>query len=219
MEKIMDAILVISILALCLLLSTSIVSSEKEMQSPLDFSHAIVLQGEVNPNSLPIADQINEQSLTKQPTIQLIINSPGGDVAIGYALIQSMQIAKARGKKFVCVVPFLAASMAFHILGYCDVRFAMDKSLLLFHEMAMRGSERMTGRDLSAGEEQNEVLSEELDQHLIKVLGISPEAYKHYNQNQMLWTAAQLAKAAPHFRLILLQDAKFPEGFKPYTFQ
>lgn len=67
--------------------------------------------------------------------IDLIINSPGGEVITGYRFINMMEAVKATGTKIRCFVPEVAASMAFQILTRCDERYALSRSFLLWHRV------------------------------------------------------------------------------------
>jgi ATP-dependent protease ClpP protease subunit len=216
MGKFMTGILVLSVIAVMLLLTQAVGSATREVP---DFSDGIVVAGVFNGSMLDVANKINEASLKPEPTIKLIINSPGGSVMMGYAVVSAMELAKARGKKVECVVTFLAASMGFHTFGHCDVRYALDKSLLLYHEAAISGGERMTERDLKREAEQMHIITEELDNYLVRVLGISRELYTHHNEAQTFWTALQFGQVHPAFKLRVLQDVILPKDFPPYTFQ
>lgn len=65
--------------------------------------------------------------------ITMIINSPGGSVRAGFQFISIMKEVKSRGIRIDCVVPSLAASMAFHFLMHCDTRSVLAESGLLWH--------------------------------------------------------------------------------------
>ena len=216
MGKFMTGVLGLSIITLMLMLTTAVGSAIKEVP---DFSDGIVVAGVFNGSMLDVANKINEASLKDEPTIKLIINSPGGSVMMGYAVVSAMELAKARGKRIECIVPFLAASMGFQTLGHCDVRYALDKALLLYHEAAISGSERMTQRDLEREAEQMQIITEELDNYLVRQLGISRELYDHHNQAQTFWTSMQFALVHPNFKLHVISNVTLPKDFAPYSFQ
>ena len=216
MGKFMTGVLGLSIIAIMLLLTQAVGSATKEVP---DFSDGIVVAGFFDGHMLDVANKINEASLKPEPTIKLVINSPGGSVMMGYAVVSAMELAKARGKKIECVVTFLAASMGFHTFGHCDVKYALDKALLLYHEAAISGGDRMTERDLKREAEQMHIITEELDNYLVRALGISRDLYDYHNQAQTFWTSMQFAQVHPAFKLRVVSNVILPKDFLPYTFQ
>jgi len=98
--------------------------------------------GPIGESSIAIAHQIERASAKSREPIHVIINSPGGMILAGYQIIQAMNIARNRGSEVVCVVATMAASMAFQLLPHCDRRYALKKSLLLFHpaHVSLQGS-------------------------------------------------------------------------------
>lgn len=92
----------------------------------------IVLSGPIGEGTyLPMLNALNK--LEKEGSIDMIISSPGGSVAVGSLLIDRMEQLKERGVTFRCVVRDLAASMAFQILLHCNERYATPKAFLLWH--------------------------------------------------------------------------------------
>jgi len=92
---------------------------------------------------LPVIRMI--ASYTK-PTITIVIDSYGGSVGAGMALIQVMRAAQARGLRIDCVVTGNAMSMGFFILAACDNRYTLKDSLLLWHPIRVMYQGPLTGR-------------------------------------------------------------------------
>ncbi len=65
----------------------------------------------------------------------VVIDSPGGYVDSGEAILQAMKREQAAGTKQVCVVMGGASSMAFNFLTFCDVRLATRNSHMLVHKV------------------------------------------------------------------------------------
>jgi hypothetical protein len=94
-----------------------------------------------------IANQMGQASkdlleLAKDKNVVTItIDSPGGSVYAGWEFMSAMQQAKAGGTRLDCYVTGMAASMAFQIFNYCDRRYALPYSTLLWHpvRMSLRG--------------------------------------------------------------------------------
>lgn len=69
----------------------------------------------------------------KDKQVDIVINSPGGYVNVGYELITQMELLRAGGVKIRCFVGDQAASMAFMLLLSCDERYATPTSSLMWH--------------------------------------------------------------------------------------
>lgn len=67
----------------------------------------------------------------------IIINSLGGYLSSGNAIIKIMEAEKSVGVRQICVVEGDASSMAFNILTHCDVRLATASSRFLIHKAAI----------------------------------------------------------------------------------
>ena len=89
------------------------------------------------------ANKVVEYS-SKFPEVFLIINSPGGSVPLMEQLINSIEIAQARGVKVSCIVGVYAASAAYNILDRCDNRYAFSSSKLLFHPIRVMAEGTVT---------------------------------------------------------------------------
>jgi ATP-dependent Clp endopeptidase proteolytic subunit ClpP len=94
----------------------------------------VVLNGEVNQDSLIVADQIMKKSdnIEGLPTY-LLINSPGGSVMSGAFIISAMEASKVPVNT-VCLQ--YCASMAAFIHQYGKERLMVDRSFLMFHDAA-----------------------------------------------------------------------------------
>jgi ATP-dependent protease ClpP protease subunit len=97
-------------------------------------SGAALLEGSILPGStqglIGWLDSVEPDS-----SVDLYINSPGGDVASAWAFIASMSRAQVRGITVRCYVYGQAASAAFWILSECDGRYATPQSAFMFHRI------------------------------------------------------------------------------------
>ena len=75
----------------------------------------VYFTGVIGGNAIAKAAAIEALSAASSDPIKFVINSPGGAVLPGLQVISAMRVAKARGVKFECFVPVLAASMAFQL--------------------------------------------------------------------------------------------------------
>lgn len=127
----------------------------------------------------------------------ILIDSPGGSVSSGNAMIEALENEKATGVHVTCIVTHIAESMAFNLLTHCDTRIADIGALLLFHKIEIGGripGVRMTARNLRK-------IAEELDQiddmfriPNAKALGMSLEDYDFYADHETVWNASLLLR-------------------------
>lgn len=90
------------------------------------------------PDVLPLAEELQEAIDHKEPEVIIDIDSPGGSVGTGLALLGMMGAARKQGMVITCRVDGMAASMAAVILEVgCTTRSMTPDSALLFHEPAI----------------------------------------------------------------------------------
>jgi len=175
----------------------------------------IELVGIVNGSSLSIAQQIKKLSGKAKP-IYMLINSPGGSVAIGMTIVDAMRAAKLSGVTFKCASAVMAASMAFTILSECDKRYVLYHTRLLFHPISFGGS-RMRVQDVVP--DLIETVQEErrMMVRLNGFMGLNDEFFHKHYFGETFWAAHRLNHytRANNF-LILVRDIK---GFGDLTFQ
>lgn len=104
----------------------------------LESSQVLILEGVVEYNAVELAEQLTALAENGKP-IWLKINSPGGSVLDGAALVAAMQASKV---PVYTVCTQLCASMAAIIHQYGTKRYMTGKSLLMFHNasMALQGN-------------------------------------------------------------------------------
>lgn len=140
--------------------------------------------------------------------IDVVISSPGGIMTVGFMMINLMEDLRARGVRFRCFVPTIAASMAFQLLVHCDERFTTSKALLLWHgarvvmgggmfspgvEMTQEKAESL-GADLAAS---NRVILDEL--HAVLDADMPTATVNYHFLNETAHIGSSLAAAAPGF--------------------
>lgn len=135
--------------------------------------------------------QINEMmSLSEESSkpIDIIISSPGGSVIAGMFFIDAMDRAKSRGVKIRCVVEKMAASMAMHIFGNCDERYALAGSLLLWHPAYVSiNFGQVTEERAEELREQLKMLTYELERRLKLALKLDDATYeKHWRAEHFI---------------------------------
>ncbi len=175
----------------------------------------ITLTGPVGENAMEAAVHLLDLAAKSTDDIYMVINSPGGNVLPGMQLVQAMNIAKSRGIEIRCVVPNLAASMAFIIFANCTDRYAFNASLLLWHPMRVGTDRGMTEEDARAAAEYMHQLSKPLLRLQWRALGISWKLFMKHYKLETMWSAEALHEVAPHF-LTLIEDVEgVPNIFTP----
>lgn len=97
-----------------------------------DKGNFVVLYGPIYDNGNDVAEAIKQAS-TKSEEVYLLIDSPGGSVITGGAIISAMQ-ASPVPVHTICLQ--LCASMGAMIHQYGVKRYTVDRSLLMFHDAA-----------------------------------------------------------------------------------
>lgn len=139
------------------------------------------------------AQKINDLSAKSREPIYVLLNSPGGYVYAGTTLIDSIRMAQSRGVKVVCFSGALAASMAFNALLYCNERYALPHTKLLFHPVRIDGA-TVTLNNLPEIEHGLRTVEEKLQPLMIRTMGVTPKWFNFHYKAETLWDAEQLAK-------------------------
>jgi len=168
----------------------------------IDQERLVRVEGEVRGNALEAGNQIAALSETKGD-IWLIINSPGGSVTTGLFTVSAMDLARARGRKINCVVPGLAASMAFHMLTHCNERYVLPKTLLLWHPVRAGVGGALTPAQARLLAEDLERVEKSLIDDIFTQLGISKEVFMYHYNAETLFLATELDRVAPGFLTIV----------------
>ena len=127
----------------------------------------------------------------------MLINSPGGEIYSGQRLISAMQLAQSRGTQFKCAVSTLAASMAFQILSFCDHRYVMTNSLLLWHPPRISGNVILTPRDAVMVAKELLRLEKVLTDDLQDNLPIPSKVFWPNYHAETLWFGSEIGKLLP----------------------
>lgn len=168
-------------------------------------ARTIVIEGVIARGNLDkLGDVLVRVSNVPSPApVDLIINSPGGEIITGNLFISKMEAAKANGLVIRCFVPHVAASMAFSIYMHCSERYALRNALLLWHRARMYVG-GLFGAPLTGP--QAKYMGEELlktDSLILRdlfgTIDMSEEEIRYHFENETLHNALLLHEAAPHF--------------------
>jgi ATP-dependent protease ClpP protease subunit len=165
----------------------------------------VELIGAVRGDAVELAQKIDKLSAKSDADIYFLINSPGGAVGPGMAVVDSMVMAKKRGVTFKCAVGVLAASMAFIILSECQERYALPNAKLLFHPISLstpgsRVQELILNLDTTKNQEYR------IMGRLKDLMGLG---WKDFHRNyfaETSWSATELANYTKRAKFLTIVD-------------
>lgn len=170
----------------------------------LDPERTIVIAGPVKGGVVQQADQLERLTRTNRNPVYLVINSPGGSIIAGLQFMKAMNIAQDRGVTLRCVVPLMAASMAYSIFSECDERYAFNHSLLLFHSAKVGGAFKT--REIPAVYEDIRDLERALLDRLIAKMGMESRLFWRSFFAERMWTAEVLQSNCQKGFLTIITD-------------
>ncbi len=157
-------------------------------------------------NILPLGVKMVELSKSGQTDVDLVINSPGGEIITGNLFLNLMRQAQANGLRVTCYVPALAASMAFQILIHCDERHTLSGAFLLWHRarVFIGGGMFGGGRAFTGPEAVNlgkSLLQADADiiRSLRKKLLLPQDVVDYHFEQETLHTGEGLHAMSPYF--------------------
>lgn len=140
-----------------------------------------------------VAAKIDNLSQQSDAPIDILINSPGGNVLIGTSIIDAMSVAKSRGVHFRCISGVMAASMAFVILAHCTERYVLPNTKLLFHPVSIGGG---GGRlqEMLIALEQIKITEMEVMRFINSKMKLPWEKFHMHYFAETMWSGWSLAK-------------------------
>lgn len=163
----------------------------------------------INGSQLGLAQKINDlASDGSGQTIDILVNSPGGSVLIGYMIADSIKSAKAKGVKVRCAVGILAASMAFNLLASCSERYALNHAALLFHPSRIYSREALTVPILLKAAEDLQRTIDNTSGEIMDMLGMDEEVFSHHFFSETMWQAQDIVAASGHKWITIVSDIK-----------
>ena len=176
----------------------------------------VYISGPIGGNSLDIANKIEELAQRPNEDIHLVINSPGGEVVLGYIIINSMNVAKDRGVKFICYVPQLAASMAFQVFANCDERYTLPGAYLLWHPVRVSAQIPLTPALTKQMYIELRHIERRMTAELLSVLKVTNKFFYYHYLAETLWTAKLLNKEMPDFFTVVNDANGLPTSYQQF---
>lgn len=125
--------------------------------------------------------------------VTIVINSPGGEVYTGYIFYKYLDALHARGTHIRCVVKDMAASMAFQILTHCNSRYALSKSLLLWHRVRISGSLTITAPLADTLRREMDLMDQRIYKEVVGAFPEVPDSVLSYHfEKETLHTAEDI---------------------------
>ena len=182
-----------------LLLTSSPLFGDTYTADPL---RTVYIRGLVSDNAIEAASKIIVLSSQSKEPIDLILNSPGGQVFAGLQTISAIAVANERGVTIRCFVPMLAASMAYQIFSHCNERYTLANTMLLFHPATMGFRRGVNSDDLLYSGKRLRKLEIPMMRQLLRVMGVSKKFfYYHYNK-ETLWLAKELKELSDFYEIV-----------------
>jgi ATP-dependent protease ClpP protease subunit len=161
------------------------------------------IYGPVDSGTIFTANRLLEMTKESKDPVYIVLNSPGGGVLSGMQVISIMRVLKSRGVEIHCVVPMMAASMAFQFFAECTHRYAFEYSLLLWHPIRAEVNGVLTPKQAIALAEDMQRYEKYMVNVLLRELDIDEELfYKHY-YNETFHLGGGLKDMSPDFLTII----------------
>lgn len=178
-----------------ILISTPLMSQPEDVVL-LTAKNTIHFTGEVSDTSVSKAQKalgLLSAGLSKDATIYLVIDSPGGSVAAGNMFIDFANSLPQKIKP-ICI---FCASMGYHMFQSFDERLVFSSSSLMSHRVSIGGlSGQVPGEAISRLQSIIDT-SNEMDDKVAKRIGTSSEAYKKLIHDE-LWLSGSSAVSRNH---------------------
>jgi ATP-dependent protease ClpP protease subunit len=189
------------IIAVLFIVVSMLAAKHEEKKVTIDLDRTIYVEGAITGvSSRNAIETITRLEKDKSRPIDIVFNSPGGELLAGYLVVDRIEAARSKGITVRCFVRGVAASMAFQMLLHCDERYAAPHALLLWHPVRIFWMGPLTASDASLvakhlGSANRTILAE-----LKKYMSELPikELMWHYRQ-ESLHQAVSLNRMVPSF--------------------
>jgi ATP-dependent Clp protease protease subunit len=162
-----------------------------DLYSRLLKDRIVFIQGEVEDTmaNIVVAQLLYLDSIEDKP-IKLYINSPGGSISAGSAMLDCMHYIKS---PVVTIAMGLAASMGAVLLsaGTKDMRFSLPKTRILLHQSS--GGSRGQILDQKTQWKESEIVNEMMIDELSRNTGKDKETLRK-DMDRDFWMSAEEAK-------------------------
>lgn len=120
----------LNLLSFLLLICSTVATKTIELTS----NNLISIRGPIN--AFSASKFIHQTSNMQSNVVNIMINSPGGSISDGNAIIEQIKSLSRSNVRVNCICDF-AASMAFIITQACPYRYGMSSSVMMQHQMSL----------------------------------------------------------------------------------
>jgi ATP-dependent protease ClpP protease subunit len=152
------------------------------------------------------AQKLDRLSRESKEPIYVLLNSPGGMTVPGFTFADALTAVRKRGVKVVCFSGVLAASMAFNLFAYCDERYALAHTKLLFHPVRLTARGGLTVAEMLLHAETMALFERRNQTELMKMMGVPADWFARHYHGETLWEAVDLAEASGNDWLTIVDD-------------
>lgn len=173
----------------------------------LDPNRTVYVKGPISSQTLAPVQRKMEELLASpdRTTVNILINSPGGEVLSGMSLVNKVLALKERGIDVDCYVLDMAASMAFQLFTQCTNRFALNNSYLLWHGVRTSYFGPITTDTARAMVSDLKRMDATVLGQLYSSLSLKPADVRKHFRHETLWTGAQLSEV--DFQFVTVEGA------------
>lgn len=193
--------LILKLIVLAMLLSTTASAGTPRTPLTVNGTRVVSVYGPMTGRSMVLfmnnLDVLYERD--KEAPIDIILDSPGGDLFYGYLAVDKMESLRRQGIKFRCFVRSFAASMAFQMLLHCDERYAAPHAAILWHPVRVFWMGPLTAADASVMMTQLNIANQTVLDDLREHLPLPDEQLMWHFEKETLHHARELDKLAPGF--------------------
>lgn len=135
------------------------------------------------------------ERMTNIRTINLFINSPGGDAFSGLALADQIERAKRNGFRFTAHASGIVASAAVPVFAVCNERLAAPGTIFMVHETAIwKWPGRETASDIRSQNRLMDLLRERYIEKLVQYSNLTREEWEEL-EHKTTWFSAEKGKS------------------------
>ena len=128
-------------------------------------------------------------------TVNLFINSPGGDAFSGLALADQIERAKKAGFHITAHASGIVASAAVPVFAVCNRRLAAPGTIFMVHETAIwKWPGRETASDIRSQDRLMNLLRDRYLEKLTQYSGLNREEWEEL-EHKTTWFSAEKAKS------------------------
>lgn len=175
----------------------------------VDNRRLIQITSSISGNLTKQANQLLKMSSRSKEPVYILLNSPGGLVMAGTMFMDAMEMVKSRGVTLKCVSATYAASMAAVIMAYCNERYALKSTKILFHPIRMNGVRGAITAPRAATMAQSMDKTDAMFmEYIVRTSGIDAATFTAGYYTERWWSGYELSQATKSGWLKIVTDVQ-----------